>query len=143
MGRGKCRTARHHGTRQHRELRGTMGRGNTENCAAAWNAGTGGTARHLGTRQDIELRPFGRTRGTMGERRHTGARHYGARQYESARHHRRAATETRGSIHERGTTDERQHTSARQHYEIAAARVRGTTYVRPHSCAAAYMNPAP
>src|SRR6218665_3795188 len=114
MGRGNTENW-HHGTRQHRELRGNMGRGTTEN-----------------------LRPFGRTRGTMGERRHTGAR-----QYESARHHRRAATETRGSIHERGTTDEWQHTSARQHYESAAARVRDTTYARPHSCAAAYMNAAP
>src|SRR6218665_1872064 len=56
----------------------------------------------------------------------------------TARHH-----GTRGSIHERGTMDERQHTSARQHYESAAARVRGTTYARPHSCAAAYMNAAP
>src|SRR6218665_601959 len=74
-----------------------MGRGNTEICAAPWDASTQRTARQHGTRHTENCAAAwdaapGRT-----------ARHYGARKYESARHHRRAATVTRGSIHERGT----------------------------------------
>src|SRR6218665_3779458 len=42
------RTAREQGTRKHRELRGTMGHGNTENRAAAWDAATRRTERHHG-----------------------------------------------------------------------------------------------
>src|SRR6218665_68046 len=107
-----------------RKLRGTKDRG-----AAAWNAATCRSARHYGTRQHRELRPFGRTRGTIGERRHTSARHYRARQYESARHHRELETigpharhhgtrqhrELRRFGRTRGTMGERRHTSAR-HY---------------------------
>src|SRR6218665_2965038 len=108
-----------------RKLRGTKDRG-----AAAWNAATCRTARHHGTRQQEELR------GTMGR---------GNMQVRGTME--RGSMRVRGTmgrgIQMRGTMDERQHTSARQHYESAAARVRGTTYARPHSCAAAYMNAAP
>src|SRR6218665_1713605 len=55
--RALCR-ARHHGARQHVELRGTkdLGAAARRTCAAAWNAATQRTARQHGTRQHVELR---------------------------------------------------------------------------------------
>src|SRR6218665_2701064 len=145
-----CRTARHHETRQHRELRAGMERGHMENCAAPRDAATQRTetiwppARHHGTRQHRELRPFGRTRGTMGRGniQVRGTMERGSMRVRGNIENLRPFGRTRG-IQVRGTTDERKYTSARQHYESAAARVRGTTYAWPHSCAAAYMNAAP
>src|SRR6218665_653451 len=82
-----------------------MGRGNTENCAAPWDAATERTARQHGTRRHVELR------GDMGRgNTENCAAPWDAATQRTARHH-----GTRQYIKLRGTMDERQHTSARHH----------------------------
>src|SRR6218665_1971445 len=77
-----------------------MGRGNTKNCAAAWNAAARRTARHHGTRQhrlrrhSVLLRAAPWVRGSM---------YNCAAALTRARQHICAATQLRGSIHERST----------------------------------------
>src|SRR6218665_3683186 len=66
----------------------------------------------------------------MGERRHTGARHYGARQYESARTHRRAAAYTNAAPRMSGNIRVRGSITRARHHICAATQLRGSIHER-------------
>src|SRR6218665_3748185 len=100
-----------------------MGRGNTENCEAAWDAATRRTARQHGTRQQVELR---RNMGRGNTENCAAA--WDAATRRTARHHgTRQHIELRGSIGRRNTENCAAPWDATTQMRGGNIRVRGTT----------------